>query len=281
MKRIATALLALTAAFAAPVHAAPNQTPDVELWRLDCGQITVRDLSVFSDTFAYAGLTRILTDSCYLIRHGQDYMLWDSGLPAGLLGAKVDPSAMFGPTLKVDLPTQLAQIGVKPDQIRYLGLSHNHFDHTGQAATFAKATLLIGAADLAALKHEPLPFAVDPAPLRPWLDGKAKTDPVTGDRDVFGDGSVVMLAAPGHTPGETALLVRLPRTGAVLLSGDVVHFAEQWEKHGVPTFNADRADTLASMARLQAVAAELKATLIIQHEPADIAKLPAFPKSAR
>ncbi len=276
MKRLATALLALSAAFAAPAHAA-----DTELWRLDCGQITVSDLSVFSDAFAYAGQTRTLTDSCYLIRHGQDYLLWDSGLPAGLLGARVDPSAAFGPTLKVDLPTQLAQISIRPDSIKYLGISHNHFDHTGQAATFPKATLLIGAADFAALKHEPLPFAVDPATLQPWLDGRAKTETVTGDRDVFGDGSVVMLAAPGHTTGETALLVRLPKTGAVLLSGDVVHFSEQWEKHGVPTFNADRADTLASMARLQAVAAELKATLIVPHEPADIAKLPAFPKSAR
>lgn len=276
MKPLATALLALSAAFAAPVHAA-----DTELWRLDCGQITVRDLSVFSDNFAYAGQTRTLTDSCYLIRHGQDYMLWDSGLPAGLLGASVDPSAAFGPTLKIDLPTQLAQISVKPDQIKYLGISHNHFDHTGQASSFPRATLLIGAADFAALKSNPLPFAVDPAPLKPWLDGKAKTETVTGDRDVFGDGSVVVLAAPGHTPGETALLVRLPKTGAVLLSGDVVHFAEQWAHRGVPTFNADRADTLASMERLQAIATELKATLIVQHEPADIARLPAFPKSAR
>jgi N-acyl homoserine lactone hydrolase len=276
MKLFATALLALSAAFAAPVHAA-----DTELWRLDCGQITVRDLSVFSDSFAYAGQTRTLTDSCYLIRHGQDYMLWDSGLPAGLLGAKVDPSAAFSPALKVDLPTQLAQIDIKPDQIKYLGLSHNHFDHTGQASSFAGATLLIGAADFAALKSDPLPFAVDPAPLKPWLDGRAKTETVTGDRDVFGDGSVVVLTAPGHTPGETALLVRLPKTGVVLLSGDVVHFAEQWSHRGVPTFNADRADTLASMERLQAIATELKATVIVQHEPADIAQLPAFPKSAR
>lgn len=276
MKLFATALLALSAAFAPPVHAA-----DTELWRLDCGQITVRDLSVFSDSFAYAGQTRTLTDSCYLIRHGQDYMLWDSGLPAGLLGASVDPLAAFGPTLKVDLPTQLAQINIKPDQIKYLGISHNHFDHTGQASSFARATLLIGAADFAALKSSPLPFAVDPQTLKPWLDGTAKTETMTGDRDVFGDGSVVVLAAPGHTPGETALLVRLPKTGAVLLSGDVVHFAEQWAHRGVPTFNADRADTIASMERLQAIATELKATLIVQHEPADIARLPAFPKSAR
>ena len=274
MKRLTPALLAL--ALAAPVHAA-----DTELWRLDCGQITVRDLSVFSDSFAYAGETRTLTDSCYLIRHGQDYMLWDSGLPVSLLGAKLDPTAAFAPTLKTDLPAQLAQIGVKPDQIDYLGLSHNHFDHTGQAATFPKATLLIGAADFAALKSDPLPFSVVPATLQPWLDGTSKTETYASDHDVFGDGSVVMLSTPGHTPGEMALLVRLPKTGAVLLSGDVVHFEDQWAQHGVPTFNANRADTLASMDRLQAIAAQLHAILVVQHEPRDIAKLPAFPKSPR
>jgi N-acyl homoserine lactone hydrolase len=276
MKLFATALLALTAAFAAPVSAA-----ETELWRLDCGQITVRDLSVFADSFAYAGQTRTLTASCYLIRHGQDYMVWDSGLPASLLGATVDPLAAFGPTLKIDLATQMAQIGVKPDSVRYLGLSHNHFDHTGQAATFPKATLLIGAADFAALKSDPLPFAVVPATLQPWVDGTSKTETLTGDHDVFGDGSVVVLATPGHTPGEMALLVRLPKTGPVLLSGDVVHFTEQWAQRGVPVFNANRADTLASMDRLQAIAKALNATLIVQHEPADIARLPAFPKSAR
>ncbi|MDV6331223.1 N-acyl homoserine lactonase family protein [Asticcacaulis sp. 201] len=197
------------------------------------------------------------------------------------MGAKVDPSAAFGPTLKVDLPTQLAQLGVKLDQIKYLGLSHNHFDHTGQALSFPKATLLMEAADFAALKSDPLPFAVSATTLQPWVDGTAKAETVRGDHDVFGDASVVMLATPGHTEGEAALLVRLPKTGAVLLSGDVVHFSEQWAKRGVPTFNKSRADTSASMDRLQAMAKELKAILIIQHEPADIAKLPSFPASAQ
>ncbi|MBW8880975.1 MAG: N-acyl homoserine lactonase family protein, partial [Asticcacaulis sp.] len=99
--------------------------------------------------------------------------------------------------------------------------------------------------------------------------------------DIFGDGSVVMLAAPGHTPGETALLVRLAKTGAVLLSGDVVHFEQQFANHGVPPFNDDRAESLASMNRLQALATNLHATVIVQHDPDDVAKLPAFPQSAR
>lgn len=261
--------------------ASPAAAAEVELWRLDCGTIQVNDLNAFSDTMAYSGQSKTLTDSCYLIRHDADYLLWDTGLPAALLGAPQDPTAAMAPTLARDLPDQLAEIGVAPDQITHVGISHYHFDHTGQAATFAKATLVIGAADFAALSADPLPPFADPAPLAPWLkDGGAVTQ-VSGDLDLFGDGSVMVLSMPGHTPGETALLVRLAETGPVLLSGDVVHFAEQIAHRGVPGFNWDRAETLASMERLEALAKNLKAVLVIQHDPADTAKLPAFPASAK
>lgn len=276
MNKIATFLFSGATLFAASAHAA-----DVELWRLDCGQIEVRNLSLFSDTYNYAGEKRTLTDSCYLIRHDADYMLWDTGLPTALLNAKPDPAAVLAPTLAADIGSQLGEIGVKPEQISHIGISHNHFDHVGQAASFPQARLMIGAADLAQFKADPLPFAVDPTFIKPWLDGGSKVDAISGDRDVFGDGTVTILSTPGHTPGETSLLVRLPETGAVLLSGDVVHFEEQFANRGVPTFNNDRAQTLASMERLTGIAKALHATLIVQHDTTDIAKLPAFPKSAR
>ena len=254
---------------------------DLELWRLDCGSVVVKDLSSFSDTFAYKGESRTLTDSCYVIRHGADYLLWDTGLPTALIGKAPDLSQPLAPSLIVDIPTQLAKIGIKPDQIGIVGISHNHFDHMGQAATFAKATLMIGAADWESLHENPLPFGVVPALVQPWMEGKAKIDPVSGDRDVFGDGSVMMLAMPGHTKGETALLVKLPQGGPVLLSGDVVHFEEQIANNGVPPFNIDRAESLASMERMNGIAKQLNAKLIIQHDADDVAKLPAFPASAR
>ncbi|MQI91755.1 MBL fold metallo-hydrolase, partial [Escherichia coli] len=99
------------------------------------------------------------------------------------------------PTLAVDLPTQLARIGIRPDDIGRLAISHYHFDHVGQAASFPKATLLIGARDWAALHRGTIPFA-DPHLLAPWFTGGGKVDLIEGDRDVFGDGSVVMLATP-------------------------------------------------------------------------------------
>ncbi len=111
-------------------------------------------------------------------------------------------------------------------------------------------------------------------------DGGGSVEPVARDKDIFGDGSVVMLDMPGHTPGHHTLLVRLTGMGPVLLSGDQAHFQENYDSAGVPTFNTNRADTLASFDRFKALAKNLKATVIIQHEPRDINKLPAFPKAA-
>jgi len=113
-----------------------------------------------------------------------------------------------------------------------------------------------------------------------WLTRPGRLEPVTGDHDVFGDGRVMMLTMPGHAPGHYALLVQLA-SGPVLPTGDLYHFTEQVANRGVPPFNVDRADTLAFMDRFDRMVRNLGARVIIQHEPADIAKLPAFPEAAR
>jgi glyoxylase-like metal-dependent hydrolase (beta-lactamase superfamily II) len=248
----------------------------IELWRLDCGSVVIGNLDMFSDTFLYVGRRKTLTDGCYLIRHGENYLLWDTGLPAELAGKTVSADGMtltVGPTVA----DQLGRIGVRPEQVNFVGISHRHDDHTGQAAAFPKATLLIGAEDFETVKARP----DTAARFAPWIKGGGKVEKVQGDRDVFGDGSVVMLDMPGHTEGHHSLLVRLPGMGPVLLTGDLYHFTENFRNRGVPAFNTDRADTLASMDRFDRIARQLKAKMIIQHEPDDVAKLPAFPKSAR
>ncbi|WP_232090588.1 N-acyl homoserine lactonase family protein [Sphingomonas sp. HMP9] len=250
------------------------------IWRLDCGQIQMNDAAPLSDTGGYDGQSRRLSNGCYLIRHGTELLLWDAGLPSTLLGKPIDGQPN-SPTLSIDLPTQLARLGIRPDDITRLGLSHYHFDHAGQAATFPKATLLIGAADLTALRSTRKPAGAEPALLAPWLTGKGKVDPVEGDRDVFGDGSVVMLSMPGHTPGASALLVRLRQAGPVILSGDVVHLEAQWSLSAVPSWNTQRADSLSSMDRLQKLASNIGATIIVQHDPSDLHKLAAFPEASR
>jgi len=98
---------------------------------------------------------------------------------------------------------------------------------------------------------------------------------------VFGDGSVIMLRTPGHTPGHSSLLVKLAQMGPVILSGDVVHFRENYDTDGVPTFNFDRAQTVASIERIKGIVKSQKATLIIQHDARDVEKLPVFPAFAK
>jgi N-acyl homoserine lactone hydrolase len=252
------------------------QTPaEVSLTRFDCSSSAgPADIGRFSDTMAQEGKKLQLTASCYLIRHADHYMIWDTGYPAAVAGAT-------GPTVKVTLVDQLAQLKIKPEQIDYVGISHYHGDHTGQAASFPQATLLIGQGDWDVLKGPTPSGTTNAAPLKNWLDGAGKAEPVAKDKDVFGDGTVMMLDMPGHTPGHHSLLVKLKEKGNVLLSGDQAHFRENYDSNGVPTFNFNRADTLASFDRFKQIAKQLNATVIIQHDPRDIDKLPAFPASAR
>lgn len=280
MRKLSIGLLATAGALAAVAGAQTGPSPaKVTLTRLDCGTVQVNDLDAFSDTDSYAGQTKRLVVGCYLIRHGDRIMLWDAGLPAAAKGKPLDPRLPMDATLARTIPEQLATLGVKPEQVLILGISHYHFDHTGQAASFPGARLLIGAGDWAAFTATPPAPGVNAAPLQPWIAGGGKVEPVSGDRDVFGDGSVRMIDTPGHTPGHHSLLVRL-KGRTILLTGDLAHFTENYASNGVPGFNTNRADTLASLDRFKKMAAALRATVIIQHEPADVAKLPAFPQAA-
>lgn len=268
---LATALLGGTA-FAA-------SAADVALARLDCGgQPEPVSVASFSDTLEHPDLRLPLVYSCSLVRHGDRYLVWDTGNPVD--GTPRAP--------KVALVDQLARIGVKPEAVEFVGISHHHGDHTGQLAAFPKATLLIGRGDWDDVRPEAAPEGTDAkahaarrAPFAPWTSGGGKVEPLMRDRrDVFGDGSVQMISLPGHTPGHHGLLVRLAKAGPVLLTGDVTHFHENYRSDGIPTWNTDRADSLASLDRFKKIAKNLKATVIIQHDPRDVAKLPTFPAFA-
>jgi N-acyl homoserine lactone hydrolase len=259
----------LFAGLALPAQAAP----EVSLARLDCGtpQAPTPVNERFSDTYAYGDLKIQFVFSCYLIKHGDDYLLWDTG--HSMTAPNVAP--------KVSLVDQMAKIDLKPDQIKYVGISHYHADHTGQIASFPKATLLIGAKEWDAISSPKPPEGANYKPFESWIKGDSKVEPQPIDKDVFGDGTVIMLRTPGHTPGHSSLLVKLAQMGPVIITGDAVHFRENWDTVGVPAFNFDRAQTVASVERLKKIAANLKATVIIQHDARDIDKLPVFPAFAK
>jgi glyoxylase-like metal-dependent hydrolase (beta-lactamase superfamily II) len=118
-------------------------------------------------------------------------------------------------------------------------------------------------------------------PFEGWIKSDNKVEPQAIEKDVFGDGSAIMLRTPGHTPGHSSLLVKLARMGPVIISGDAVHFRENYDTDGVPAVNFDRAATVASIERLKKIAENLKAAVVIQHDARDVEKLPAFPAFAK
>ncbi|MBL8286885.1 MAG: N-acyl homoserine lactonase family protein [Rubrivivax sp.] len=265
MKARISLAIALSALFSLSVAA-----QEVTLTRLDCGS-GQNDPRRFTDTFAYTELTRPFTFSCYVVRRGSDVMVWDVGyLPGSVPSANNKPLA--------DL---LKQINVNAEDVKFVGISHFHADHTGQLAPLKNATLLIGKGDWDGITATPPMGGANVKGFAEWIAEKRKVEPLTGDKDVFGDGSVMILRSPGHTPGHSLLLVRLKEMGPVLLSGDAVHFRENYELEGVPSFNYDRAQTIASIQRMKQIEKNLKATVIIQHDPRDIGKLPAFPAAAK
>ena len=255
--------LLLAAATVAAGRASDAATA-VAMWRLDCGTFT----------------TRHLTDSCYLIRHGRELMLWDTGLGAELLHHPLRQRNGSLAVVRRTIASQLAILGLQPRQIAIVALSHVHTDHIGQAAAFAHARLIVGRKDWEMLTASPRAAVLEPERLRPWIEERAPKTLVDGDYDVFGDHSVVMLATPGHTPGHHSLLVRLRTFGPVLLTGDLYDSRLQRQRQEPAPHDFDRTAALQSFRRFERLAAKLHATVIIQHEPADIGSLPPFPRAA-
>jgi N-acyl homoserine lactone hydrolase len=258
------AMLAMTASCSTTATSPSSRTPLVELWRLDCGRFDVKNIG---------GQPRVLSNGCYLVRHGKDYLLWDAGLEDTLLGK---PQVSDSQTISLEraLLPQLAEIGVKAEDVGAVGVSHSHGDHYGQAARFPRAKLIIGRRDWASIKATPDGAAL----VKPWIEGKAPVLELDGDHDVFGDGKVVVLATPGHTEGHQALLVRL-QSGAVLLTGDAVHFRSQLQTRRPSGNHVDKVRGVESIDRMLSIGKSEPARIIVQHDPDDVALLPKFPLS--
>jgi N-acyl homoserine lactone hydrolase len=237
------------------------QTVD-RLYVMDCGHNVANDKSRWTPGVD-VGKPLELADNCYLIKHGNDWLLWDTGYPDAIADKPL-VSQMGTATRPKKLADQLAEVGVKPDDIKYVAVSHTHGDHIGNVDLFPKSTLLIQKAeiDFAFAEGKTPPFKKD----RP-------TQALAGDLDVFGDGSVTIISAPGHTPGHQCLMVRLPKTGYVILSGDLAHFKDNWDARRVPGMNTSADQTTASFKRIEALMVEKKAAFWINHDkPSSLAQ---------
>ncbi|HUA55806.1 MAG TPA: N-acyl homoserine lactonase family protein [Candidatus Sulfotelmatobacter sp.] len=249
--------LAAASLLAAPAFAAPATVQ--RLYVMNCGEIYGKDQARWSPG-VNVGQPIELSDNCYLIEHGKQLLLWDTGVPDAVTKLPNGVEAAGGAIVlkrSRTLVSELAQVKVTPDAITYVALSHNHGDHTGNAKLFPHATFLVQKAEY--------DFAyADPA--KSPLPADAKVVKLDGDDDVFGDGSVMILSTPGHTPGHQSLLVYLRKTGPVVLTGDAAHFKDNFVNRRVPGFNSDAAQTVASMDRLDRLAKDLHAQLWINHD---------------
>src|SRR5579864_3509912 len=262
MKKLSTVIAAfLSLALLSTTASAQSKSGVERLYIIDCGHGVAGDISRWSPGVD-VGKAQAFSDNCYLIHHAQGWLLWDTGIadavanmPEGL--APADPRAVHWHRATT-LAQSLEKVGVKPADIKFVAISHTHPDHIGNVDLFPQATLLVQKAEYEWPGQNGAPRFKPEHPV-------VKLD---GDRDVFGDGSVVILATPGHTPGHQSLLVKLPKTGEVVLTGDAVHFKSNWENRGVPINNVSKEQTLASMQKIADTLTKDKAQLWINHDKA-------------
>jgi glyoxylase-like metal-dependent hydrolase (beta-lactamase superfamily II) len=272
---------AAAAASAILVGCATTETKNTvqRMYVIPCGENRTTDVSLWSPGFD-VGKPMEFSNNCYLIRHAQGWMLWDTG-NSDALAARPDGLTVLGGRLNIRMPktlaSQLKELGVEPADVKVLAMSHMHGDHCGNANYFTAATLYIQEVEYnAAFGPEPQKLGFVPANYEKLRSSKVVK--LNGDHDVFGDGSVVIKSAPGHTPGHQVLVVRLPKTGAVLLSGDMVHFQENWLKRRVPGMNFNRDQSTVTMETIAAFMTANKVELWINHDKAQSDRLPKAPK---
>jgi N-acyl homoserine lactone hydrolase len=260
--------LAAAACFAisAPAIAQKATSGAERLYVLECGHGTAPDQGRFSPGYN-DGKPFDLADNCYLVRHSHGYLLWGTGISDKVFGRPGGVPSLGGRPNWVrsnTLAGQLAQLGIRPSEIRYIGLSNSHIDHIGNLDMFPESTILIQKSEWEFAATHPY----EGSPDQPRFNAGQLTAKIEGDHDVFGDGTLQLIATPSVSPGNQSLLVKLAKTGAILLSGDVIHFQYGWNHRIVPTNVWDKQKTLASFKRLADVMAQSNAQLWIEHDKA-------------
>jgi glyoxylase-like metal-dependent hydrolase (beta-lactamase superfamily II) len=249
------------------------------LYVLDCGDIKPMDPNLFGlKKEEIAGDAHFVTP-CFLVVHPKGTLIWDVGqIPDEKIpdnGTEVVVQDLLKAKRKL-LP-QLKALGFEPKDITYLAMSHYHLDHTANANQFAGSTWIVQQAEYDAMFGSK-EFAIrDPSTYDKLKDSKRITLN-NEDHDVFGDGTVIIKTAPGHTPGHQMLFLRLKRFGPLLLAGDLYHLPEERTLDRVPSFDFDPNMTRATRAKTETFLKENHAVLWIQHDPTTYGALRKAPQ---
>jgi N-acyl homoserine lactone hydrolase len=253
-----------------------------KLFRLDCGRSLANDESVWTPG-ENLGRSIEFSSTCWLIKQGSEWLLWDTGVPEATLNDPRGWSTL--PNLIVyhldkTLTDQLAEIGLNPCDIARVAISHTHGDHIGNVGLFPNSTILMQQAEYSWMNsgNGPNDNVNQLMALARKLFGTPKNlQLIDGDTDVLGDGSVTLVSTPGHTPGSQSLLVHLKNSGFIILSGDLVHSQDNFDKNIVPSLNTNKAASIASMEKIRQVIVMYKATLFINHDKKQTDKLKLLP----
>jgi N-acyl homoserine lactone hydrolase len=275
---MAKALLGVSLLLAAACATVQEPAAVDRMYVINCGENHAKDLSAWTPG-AHVGEPHVFSNQCYLIRHANQWMLWDSGNPdriAGMPNGLPNPRGTITAFMRKPLAESLKELGVAPADIQHFAMSHSHGDHSGNANLFSTATLYMQVPEYdAVFGPEPQKYNFIAANFEK-LRG-AKVVKLNGDYDVFGDGAVVIKSTPGHTPGHQSLFVRLPKTGPVILSGDLTHLVENWNLKRSPSFNYDVPQSVRSMEEIDAFMKRTGAKLWINHDRAQSASIPKAP----
>jgi len=261
-------LVVLIASLATPLAQAqkrPERVKSLRLYVFDCGTLDMPDPGRYN--FKREELaTNLMSDACFLIVHPQGTLMWDTGVvPDGDFKADGTPVKIGYATATKPLLPQLAAVGYTPRDITYVAFSHFHYDHVANGNAFARSTWLVRQKERDIMFAEPPSDRTVPANYAALKN--SKTVIVEDDEyDVFGDGSVIMKSAPGHSPDHQVLLLKLEKTGPVLLSGDLWHYPEERKFDRYPTTEFDVEQTKKSRAAIEEYLKKTGAQLWIQHD---------------
>jgi N-acyl homoserine lactone hydrolase len=254
----------------------PPKVTSLRVYLFDCGLIKGENPLEYGLNKGDVKNTDMVVP-CYLIVHPKGTLMWDVGVipDSAFKGDKpatlVDGSdAMSSPR---PLLPQLAALGYRPENITYIAFSHYHSDHTANANAFAGSTWLVHAAERDAM------FAASPKDQAAYsrLHNSKTVILPNSDYDVFGDGTVVIKYTPGHTPGHQVLALKLPKTGPVLIAGDLWHYVAERGASKAPGGEANAEQTLASRVAMEAYLKQSGAQLWVEHDPVTFQRLKKAP----